>query len=80
MSCSTYQREDSESSDMIEWGLVTKYNSLIVYHYHEDKKEPNPAKQRRAMRRCRAVLQSVADRAQPTIWNRSSGGATFQAQ
>ena len=48
--------EDTESCDLIDRALVTKYTSLMVHHYHEDKKEPNPAKLRRAVRKYRALL------------------------
>ena len=51
----------------------------MVHHYHEDKKEPNPAKLRRAVRKYTAVLESVADRVQPANWKWSSA-ASFQAQ
>ena len=54
------RREDTEPCDLIDRALVTKYTSLMVHHYHEDKKEPNPAKPRRAVRKYRALLQSLA--------------------
>ena len=37
------KREDSESRDLIDRGLVTKHTSLMVHHHHEDKKEPSEA-------------------------------------
>ena len=69
--------EDTESCDLIDRALVTKCTSLMVHHYHEDKKKPNPAKLRRAVRMYRALLQSLADRVQPAIWKWSSEAATF---
>ena len=74
------RREDTESCDLIDRALVPKYTSIMVHHYHEDKKEPNPAKLRRAVRKYRALLQSLADREQPAIWKWSSEAATFKAQ
>ena len=74
------KREDPECSDLIDRCLVAKYTSLIVHHYHEDKKEPNPAMLRRAMRKYRALLQSLADRVQRTIWKWNSAAATLWAQ
>ena len=71
------KREDTESCDLIDRGLVTKYTSLMVHHYHEDKKEPKPAKLKRAMRKYRALLQSLADKVQPAVWEWSSEAATF---
>ena len=71
------RREDTEPCDLNDRALVTKYTSLMVHHYHEDKKEPNPAKLRRAVRKYRALLQSLADRVQPAIWKWSSEAATF---
>ena len=52
----------------------------MVHHYHEDKKETKTAKLKRAMRKYRALLQSLADKVQPAVWERSSEVATFQAQ
>ena len=78
------KREDTESCDLIDRGLVTKFTSLMVHRYHEDKKEPNPAKKepnpanpRRATRKYRAPLQSLADRVRPAMWKWSSAVATF---
>ena len=71
------KREETESCDLIDRGLVTKCTSLMVHHYHEDKKEPNPVKLRRAMRKYRALLQSLADKVQRAIWKWSSEAATF---
>ena len=71
------RREVSEFCDLIDRAFVTKYTSLMVDHYHENKKEPNPAKLRRAVRKYRALLQSLADRVQPAIWMWSSEAVTF---
>ena len=49
------KREDTESCDLIDRGLVTKYTSFTKHHYHEDKKTSNPAN--RAMRRLRAACR-----------------------
>ena len=71
------KREDTESCELIDRRSVTKYTSLMLHHCHEDKKEPNPAKLRRAMRKYRAPLQSLADRVQPATWKWISAAATF---
>ena len=52
------RREDTEPCALIDRALVTKYTSLMVHHYREDKKQPNPAKLRRAVRKYRALLQN----------------------
>ena len=35
--------EDPESSNLIDRAFVTQYTSLMVQHFHEDKKEPSKA-------------------------------------
>ena len=56
-----FKREDPKSSDLIDRGLGDEVHLTHVVH-HDDKKEPNPAKPTRAMRKYRAVLQSLADK------------------
>ena len=70
-------RDDHDIDELILRGQLTKYTSLMAHQYYQDKKNPNPSKLRRAIKKYRTALQAFADRVQPAIRKWSSEVATF---